>query len=270
MTAKQKNVKPWEGKWALITGASSGIGKELAAQLASQGAHLVLTARRMDRLKTMAESFQSRFGTQTLLYGADLNHPSAPASIFAFTEEHKVPIDILVNNAGLGHYGEFYASPLAEQLSMVQVHCHATLALTHLFLSGMVKRRSGYVLIVATTAVVPAPYITTYSATKAFEQLFAEGLAEEVARYGVLVSALCPGPTATEMNASGVEISEEEKKSLQRADDVARKALEGLAKGERCIRPSMMARFMANLPRLLPRATVSGGTERHYRPKQLN
>jgi len=132
-----------------------------------------------------------------------------------------------------------------------------------------VKRRSGSILIVATTTLAPAPYLTTYAATKGFDLLFAEGLAEEVARYGVRVSALCPGPTASEMVTTADGSAASEHPSLQAAEVVARKALRGLAEGKRYIRPSLAAWLTANAPRFFPRATISGATERVYRPKHL-
>ncbi len=151
---------------------------------------------------------------------------------------------------------------------MVQIHCRAVLHLTHLFLAGMVERGAGYILIVASTTLVPAPYIT-YAATKGFDLLFAEGLAEEVARYGVHVSALCPGPTQSEMLIDPDGSSTNQHRSIQSAEEVARRGLRGLAEGKPCIRPSLAAWLMANVPRFLPRATISAANEWLYRPKHL-
>jgi hypothetical protein len=269
MSKKGRQSEIWRGKRALVTGAGSGIGKAIAEELAAQGAHLVLTARRLDRLHELARSLRERHGVEAEVIAADLNDPQAPEQIFAAAQERNLTIDVLVNNAGLGRYGEFYASDLAAQLSMVQVHCHAVLHLTHLFLAGMVERRRGFVLIVATTTLAPAPYITTYAATKGFDLLFAEGIAEEVARYGVSVSALCPGPTTSEMVMTPDAPAGEHEHGLQAAEVVARRALQGLAAGKRCIRPSLSAWMTANAPRFFPRATISGAIERVYRPKHL-
>jgi len=269
MSKRVRNSEIWRGKWALVTGASSGIGKAIAEELAAQGAHLLLTARRLDRLNELAESLESKHGIQAKAFQADLNDAQAPERLFAFTKEQNLTIDVLVNNAGLGRYGEFYASGLEAQLRMVQVHCHAVVHLTHLFLGGMVERRSGYILILASTSLITAPYIATYAATKGFDLLFAEGIAEEVARYGVRVSALCPGPTASAMVMTKDGASVEQHSSLQPAEEVARKGLRGLAEGKRCIRPSASAWVIANAPRFLPRGTVSGAVERAYRPEHL-
>src|ERR1700674_5534802 len=191
----------WQGKWALVTGASAGIGWALAEELAAGGANLVLTARRTERLTQLAHELTGRHNVQVLVYSADLARPQAPGEIFRFTQQKGVPVEVLVNNAGFGAYGEFHKMDAQRLLDMVQVNVAAVVHLTHLFLPAMVERRSGYVLIVASTAgFQPVPYISTYAATKGFDLLFAEGLAEEVRRYGVHVCALCPGSTVSEFH----------------------------------------------------------------------
>jgi uncharacterized protein len=258
------------GKWALVTGASSGIGQALAQQLASCGAHLVLTARRIDRLNLLAEELRAKHDVQVETFQMDLTDPGAPDSLYTFTAERDLPIDVLVNNAGVGHYGEFCKSDVNEQLAMIQLHCSAVLHITHRYLQAMIDRRSGYILIVATTSLIPAPYLTTYAATKGFDLLFAEGLAEEVAHYGVRVSALCPGPTQSEMVILADGTSSSSTHKLQDAKEVATRAIQGLLAGRKWIRPSLGAWLIANLPRILPHGTVSGATERHYRPDTIN
>ena len=189
----------WQGKWALVTGASAGIGWELASQLAAGGANLVLTARRTDRLTELASELRAKHKIQTEVFSADLAQPQAPDEIFAFTESKRLPIDVLINNAGFGAYGHFYKNDRQRYLDMVQVNVAAVVNLTHLYLGGMVARRSGYIMIVSSTAAFQAvPYISTYAATKAFDLLFAEGIAEEMRRHGVHVCALCPGSTESE------------------------------------------------------------------------
>jgi short-subunit dehydrogenase len=212
----------WRGKWALVTGASSGIGSALAEELASGGAHLVLTARRRQRLTQLRKRLRTAHSVQVEVVAADLDQPDAPEKIFAFTNKRGIQVDLLVNNAGVGSYGEFRASDRPRELGIVQVNCSAVVHLTHLYLPGMVERRSGDILIVASTgAYQGVPYMATYAASKAFDLLFAEALAEEVKRYGVRVCALCPGPTVSEFQkvagvpeqmAAGME---------ERADQVA-------------------------------------------------
>ncbi len=190
---------PWSGKWALVTGASAGIGKALAEEIAAGGTNLVLTARRRERLEALAQALSNAYKIRAEVFAADLSQPAAPAEILAFTREKDIHIDLLVNNAGFGAYGEFATSDLSRQLEMVQVNCAAVLQLTHLFLPAMIERDSGDILIVASTASFQAvPYISTYAATKAFDLFFAEGLAEEVKSHGIRVCALCPGSTESE------------------------------------------------------------------------
>ncbi len=257
------------GRRALVTGASSGIGEAIAAELAKRHIHLVLVARRGDRLETIASKLRAEHAIEVRTLVADLTQPEAPAAVHGFTQAQGLEIDVLVNNAGTMRYGEFCKSDLQAQLAMVQLNCQAVLHLTHLFAQGMVARQRGKILIVATTTLAPAPYITTYAATKGFDLLLAEGLGEELAHYGIQVSALCPGPTRSELNELYVDPEGAEQQGLQSAQSVAQAAVKGLMAGQRYIRPSFMARVIANLPRFLPRATVSGGTERIYRPDKV-
>ena len=189
----------WRGKWALVTGASAGIGAALAHELAAGGANLVLSARRRDRLDALAAELAGKHGVKAEVCVADLTKPSAPNEIIAFTEMKRIGVDLLVANAGFGAYGEFHKIPVARQLEMVQVNISSVIHLTHLYVQPMIVRREGDILIVASTAAFqPVPYITAYAATKAFDLLFAEGLAEELRPYGIRVCALCPGTTHTE------------------------------------------------------------------------
>ncbi len=191
--------KAWQGKWAVVTGASAGIGEAIAVELAEAGVNLVLTARRRERLDLLAERLRSEYSVQAQVIVADLTLPQAPQQIFDATEGAGLQVDVLINNAGFGEYGEFLRSNLEMQLDMVQVNCTAVVHLTRLFLPAMAARRQGAVMIVASTASYqPVPYLATYGATKAFDRMLAEALAEEMKRHGVRVSALCPGPTESE------------------------------------------------------------------------
>jgi len=171
----------WRGKWALVTGASAGIGQALARELASGGANLILTARRLERLEEFAAELRAKFSVLTEVFDADLTQADAPAKIFAFTQKRGLAVQLLVNNAGFGQFGEVPSVEPQRLLDMVQVNCGAVVNLTRLYLPEMIARRSGDVLILASTASFQAvPYISVYAATKAFDLLFAEGLAEDV------------------------------------------------------------------------------------------
>jgi uncharacterized protein len=259
--------KAWQGKWALVTGASAGIGEALAVELAAAGVHLVLTARRKDRLEALAARLASEFGIQTRVIVADLEQAAAPWEIFAAIEGQGLTIDVLVNNAGFGYYGQFVQGDPARQAAMVQVNCTAIVALTNLFLPGMVERRRGHVLIVASTASYqPVAYLATYAATKVFDRFLAEAMAEEVKRHGVRVSALCPGPTESEFGqVAGVNLGR--MRGFQKADIVARRGLEGLVRGKHWVIPYLVGQVGVFAQRFFPRRWVTAGVERGFRPK---
>src|SRR5499427_4010534 len=222
----------WHGKWALVTGASAGIGKALAAELASGGTNLVLTARRRDRLQEIAKHLSSKYKISAEICEADLAKPSAPEEIFQFTKEKGIAIELLVNNAGFGQYGELSSVESQRLLDMVQVNCSAVLHLTRLFLPDMIARRSGDVLIVASTVAFQAvPYISTYAATKVFDLFLAEGLAEEMKPYGIRVCALCPGTTESEFHEVAGHPSHS-KGRQETAAKVAKTGLRALADGK--------------------------------------
>jgi short-subunit dehydrogenase len=138
---------PWAGKWALVTGASAGIGVALARELATGGANLVLTARRKERLEELARELSAAHKIRTEIFAADLAQQDAPQQIFTFTLTKQIEIELLVNNAGFGAYGEFATAEAQRLLDMVQVNCGAVVHLTRLYLPQMLKRRSGNVLI---------------------------------------------------------------------------------------------------------------------------
>jgi short-subunit dehydrogenase len=259
--------KAWQGKWALVTGASAGIGEALAVELAAAGVNLVLTARRKDRLEALAARLASDCKIQARIVVADLEQPDAPGKIFAETEAAGLAIDVLVNNAGFGYFGEFGKGDPARQAAMVQVNCTAVVALTNLYLPGMTERRRGDVLIVASTASYqPVPYLATYAATKVFDRFLAEAIAEEVKKYGIRVSALCPGPTQSEFgDVAGVSLNQ--MRGFQTADIVARRGLEGLVRGEPWVIPYVVGRLGVFAQRFLPRRLVTWAVERAFRPK---
>jgi short-subunit dehydrogenase len=261
--------KEWQGRWALVTGASSGIGEALAVELAAAGTNVVLTARRQDRLEALAARLSAEYKTQVKTFVADLEDPAAPEKIFAATEGAGLAIDVLINNAGFGYFGEFFKGEPARQAAMVQVNCTAVVALTNLFLPRMVDRHRGDILIVASTAAYqPVPYLTTYAATKVFDRFLAEGLAEEVKRYGVRVSALCPGPTESEFGkVSGAKF--DQMRGVQKADVVARRGLEGLVRGKHWVIPYLVGQVGVFAQRFFPRRLVTGGVEKTLRPDSL-
>lgn len=259
-------ISEWKGKWALVTGASAGIGVALAEELAAGGTHLVLTARRLDRLQEVADSLRKKHGVQTLVFAADLARRDAPTNIYEFCREKGLRIDLLINNAGFGQYGEVRESQTQRLLDMVEVNCTAVVHLTRLFLPEMAARRGGDILILASTAAFQAvPYISTYAATKAFDLYFAEGLAEEMKPHGIRVCALCPGSTESEFHA----VAGQERftaKNQEPADKVARTGLKALAAGKSYVISGVGNYLGAHSQRLVPRRVVTQVAANLFRP----
>jgi uncharacterized protein len=258
--------RDFEGRWALVTGASAGIGVALARELAGRGAKLILTARRRERLEALEAELAAQ-GAETRIVVADLHNPAAPQQIFDATAGAGLAVDILVNNAGLGHFGAFYLTEPEQEFSQVRVNCEAVVRLARLFVPPMIERRSGWVLIVASTASFqPVPYISTYAATKVFDRFFALGLAEEVSRFGVKVTALCPGSTESEF----FDVAHAQAfrgRSVQPAEEVARRGIDALLRGRRILIPRFDRRIAAFLVRFVPVGLITRVVEKAVRPK---
>lgn len=260
----------WRDKWALVTGASAGIGWALAEELAAGGTHLVLTARRQARLDELAGKLSSQHKVKVQTIAANLSDSGAPDAIHSFTQGKGIAIELLVNNAGFGAHGEFQNIAIARQLEMVQVNVSAVLHMTHLYLPAMISRRSGDILIVASTAGFQGvPYISTYASTKGFDLLFAEGLAEEVRPHGVRVCALCPGSTESEFHdvAKQTEYGSPQKESARK---VARVGLRALAQGKSYVISGPHNYLSTHLQRLVPRRLVNRMAGKMFKPKKCN
>lgn len=239
----------------LITGASAGLGEGFARALAATGEDLILTARRVDRLETLAADLRAKHGVRVDLFPADLMQADAPATLLAAIADAGLTVDQLVNNAGFGAQGAFADGDAAGQLGMIDLNCRALVALTHGVLPQMIARRSGGILNVASTAAFqPGPWLAVYYASKAFVLSFSEAIHEEVKPQGVRVAALCPGPTRTEFAAvAGLGEGALFKTFASEADAVVRDGLAALA-GNQAVRISGAANLlMAQSIRLTPR-----------------
>jgi short-subunit dehydrogenase len=180
----------------LITGASSGIGLELAKCFATDGCRLILVARNTDALEKLADELRRENKIEAMVLTADLSSPQTPKQIFEKLSAQKISVDVLVNNAGFGAHGAFTEMSLPWQLEMLQVNIFALTELTGLFVPGMIERKRGGILNVGSVAgFQPGPGMAVYYATKAFVLSFTEALAEELRGTGLIVSVLCPGPT---------------------------------------------------------------------------
>lgn len=260
-------MTPWRDKWAVVTGASAGIGRELAKQLAQGGANLVLTARRGDRLAELAADLRGRYQVQAETFIADLAQPQGAEEIFRFSQQKSLPIEVLINNAGFGVNGDFIGSEERRLLDMTQVNVVSVMHLARLFLPPMAERHSGYMLIVASTAAFQSvPYLSTYAATKAFDLLFAEGLAQELRPHGVRVCALCPGSTTTEFQqVAGQNMPTGGSK--EPAEKVARVALQALAKGKPMVISGFKNWLGMETQRFIPRSWVTRTIAQMYKPR---
>ncbi len=247
------------GHTALVTGASSGIGYELAAILAEAGCHLVLVARDRDKLTELARTLQMQHGITATVIAKDLGVPSAPQDIAEELLGASITVDLLVNNAGFGSHGPFAEADLANQLNMVQVNVTALTHLTRLLLPGMIERRRGYILNVASTAAFqPGPLMAVYYATKAYVLSFSEALANEIQGSGVTVTALCPGPTTTEFQQrAGVGHTRLMRGRIADARSVALAGYREMLQGRTIVIPGFRNRLLAFVVRLLPRHIVT-------------
>jgi short-subunit dehydrogenase len=243
---------------ALITGASSGIGLELAKCFAADGCRLILIARNQAALEKLAEELRQNNKIETIILPADLSLPETPRQIFDKLAAQKVSVDVLVNNAGFGLHGRFTELPLQRQLEIIQVNVNALTELTGLFLPEMLKRRAGGIFNVSSVAgFVPGPGLAIYYATKAFVQSFSEALAEELDGSGVSITVLCPGPTETNFSAvaRGQKIRTGNRNKMS-AEDVARIGYSAFRSKKVISVPGLPNKALVTLTRLLPRSTV--------------
>jgi uncharacterized protein len=243
---------------ALITGASSGIGRALAHLFARDGYALVLVARRTDALNALATELSRAHGVTTRVLPADLTRADAPRELYDELQRGGVVVDALVNNAGFGLQGEFARLPLDRQIEMINLNATSLTALTRLCLPGMIERRRGGVLNVGSTAAFqPGPLMAVYYATKAYVLSFSEAIADEVAGTGVRVSCLAPGPTATGFAAeAGITDAPLFTGPTMSVDAVARIGYEGWGRGEPLVIPGARNRIGALMVRFAPRAYV--------------
>lgn len=218
---------------ALITGASSGIGKELARIHAVKGGDMVLVARREKALKELKLEFEKEYNIQVICIAADLTHDDAPKTVYDQIKNQNISIDILINNAGFGGHGKFHERELGKEKAMIQLNIKALTELTHLFLQDMVAREQGRILNVASTAgFLPGPLQAVYYATKAYVLSFSQAIAEELREQNVTVTALCPGPVATEFTKVGDLENVAAFKDAATPDSVAKVGYDAMMKGK--------------------------------------
>lgn len=254
------SAKKSSGLTALITGGSGGIGLELARQFAGHGHDLVLTARHSDALEAVAGTIKGKHGVRVTVIPDDLTDPDAPQRLFDAIRAENIDIHFLVNNAGFGLGGEFVDTDIKRELEMVQVNITALMQLTKLFLPEMIKRKSGKILNLASTAAFqPGPLMSVYYASKAFVLSFSEALDEELRNSGVSVTCLCPGATATGFAETAGVTNSKLFTAIggTTAEQVAQYGFDALMRRERVAVVGVRNKIMVQAERFAPRRLVT-------------
>ena len=246
-------------RFALITGASSGIGKALAENFAEHGYNVILAARSIAKMETQAAELQKRFGITAIVFGADLESPTGATELHAEIKRRGITLNALANNAGYGTFGKFQEASLDSQLAMMQINLSSLVALARLFLPDLLATKGKMLNLASTAAFQPGPYMAVYYATKAFVLSFSEALAAELADTGVTVTALCPGPTASgfQDKAAMHHSAMVKGKRLPTSEEVARKGFRAMERGQRVYIPGLKNWILAQLPRFSPRRLVT-------------
>jgi len=250
---------------ALITGASSGIGLELARVLARNGHHLILTARREEKLKQIKNELEINYGIQVTIFSIDLALADAPQKLFNFTEKESLHIDILINNAGIGDYGFFHESDWEKTATMIDLNIRSLTHLTRLYLPEMIKHDRAYVMNVASTAAFqPGPLMSVYYASKHYVLAFSEAIANELNGTGVSVTTLCPGPTESEFQK---EANMEKSKLFDRfpvasSAEVAEYGYQAMMNGKRVAIHGTLNKIAPKFTSLFPRSFVTAVTRK--------
>jgi short-subunit dehydrogenase len=247
--------------WALVTGASSGLGAEFARALAHRGANLVLTARSAERLEQLALDLGRVNGVLTRVVVADLGAPDGVERLLSGVSALGVHVEHVISNAGFGSAGHFVSSSPEAEARMVRVNCEAVVAIARHFAPSFAKLRSGGILHVASTsAYQPTPFMATYGASKAFVMSFSLALREELAGTGVRVVTLCPGPVPTGFQSVAGVAEPLPRLSILQATEVVETALAGYDRNTAVIVPGALNSVQTTAVKFLPRAVVSKAT----------
>lgn len=255
MVIKKRAMK----KTALITGASSGIGLELARIHAAKGGNLVLVARSKSKLDELKDELEKNHGISVYVIGKDLSSPSSAAEVHAELKQQNIPVDYLINNAGFGDSGLFFDADWEKQEQMINLNITSLTHMTRLFLKDMVERKSGKIMNLASTASFqPGPTMAVYCATKSYVLSFSEAISNEVREFGVTITALCPGATESGFKAAAsLEGSNLfEGKKLPSSKAVAEYGYKSMIKGKTVAIHGFMNNLMANSIRFAPRSIV--------------
>ncbi len=255
-------------QWALVTGASSGIGAEFARQLAARGMHLILTARRADLMEQLAEELRSKHATRCEIIACDLTRPGTVPDLLGEIQRRGIDVQLLVNNAGFGVVGEVDEAPIERLLELIQLNIAAMVELTYRVLPGMLARQNGAIINLSSlSAFQPVAYMGVYAASKAFVLHFTEALAIEVRNRKVALLAVCPGVTRTPFFDIAGAPGWLQKHTSQSPEDVVKTALNALARGKMVIVPGWRNWLLTLLVRIAPRRRVVKESMRFFRPR---
>ncbi len=256
-------------QWALITGASSGIGAEFARQLAARGMHVILTARRTDLMEELAAELRAKHATQCEIITSDLSLPGAVPELLAEIERRGHSIQLLVNNAGFGVVGEVDDAPIERLLELIRLNIAATVELTYRVLPRMLARQSGAIINLSSlSAFQPVAYMGVYAASKAFVLHFSEALAIELRHRKVAVMAVCPGVTQTPFFDIAGAPGWLQKHTSHTPEHVVKLALKALGKRQLVIVPGWRNWLLTLVVRFVPRRRVVKESMRFFRPKR--
>lgn len=247
-------------KTVLITGASSGIGRDLATVFARENYDLIITARRKERLQNIKTDLENEYNVKVIVYPCDLSDTDAPKMLYEFVKTQSISIHVLVNNAGIGDFGFFSESDWEKTSTMIHLNISSVTHLTHLFLPDLMSHEKSYIMNVASTAAFqPGPLMSVYYASKHYVLAFSEAIANELSDSGVIVSALCPGPTESEFQ----DVSNMDKSKLfemfpvASATDVAEYGYRSLMKEKRVATYGVLNKIGSKATGLLPKRWVT-------------
>ena len=262
-------IDDYAERWALVTGASSGIGAEFARVLAARGMHLILTARREYLLKELAEELDTRHGTRTEIRVGDLSDPDEPKRLFDEIESRDIQVELLINNAGFGFVGTIDETDSERMQKLIRLNMSALTSLTYLYLTGMTERGHGGIINVSSVAAFqPVAYMPVYSAGKAYVLHFSEALWAEARNKGVTVTALCPGTTSTDFfDVAGVSNWLKKHRS-HTTEFVVRKALAAFEKKRQYVIPGLANYLLSLGVRIARRKMVVTQSMKFFRPRK--
>ncbi|OUS29761.1 hypothetical protein A9Q99_07995 [Gammaproteobacteria bacterium 45_16_T64] len=256
-------IKQRFGSTALITGASSGIGKAYAEALAAEGVNLILVARRESVLNDIADDLKARHRVNIQVIAQDLIAHDAAEIVY---EKATSDVDILINNAGYGSYGRFEDIDIQSETDMVDLNCRQVISLTHRFLPNMKQNKRGAIICLSSVVgTMPTPYMSTYSATKAFNRYFAESLSGELRTQGISVQAVCPGDTHSDFRSSA-SFDKKMPISQRTPEDVVRSSLRTLGRRS-TVTDGIINKIATKQPRFIPTRLLIAINEKIWRPK---